>query len=91
MRFAQRNPKPCPILEVLEAGDPEPKLTAPGADLRTDLPRYWMYRDGILTEERNEIRELWRDDLVAFPIGCSFTFEQPMIDAGLPVRHLECG
>lgn len=91
LRFAQRNPKPCPILEVLETGDPEPKLTAPGADLRTDLPRYRVYRDGILTEERTDIRDLWQDDLVAFLIGCSFTFEQPLIEAGLPIRHIECG
>lgn len=91
LRFAQRNPKPCPVLEVLEAGDPEPKLTAPGADLRTDLPRYRIYRDGVFTEERTEIQDLWRDDLVSFLIGCSFTFEQPLLDAGLPVRHIECG
>jgi uncharacterized protein YcsI (UPF0317 family) len=91
LRFAQRNPKPCPILEVLEPGDPEPKLTAPGADLRTDLPRYRIYREGVLTEERTEIQGLWRDDLVAFLIGCSFTFEQPLLDGGIPVRHIECG
>lgn len=90
-RFAQRNPKPCPILEVLEAGDPEPKLTAPGADLRTDLPRYRVYRDGLLVEERTDIKELWRGDLVAFLIGCSFTFESSLLTAGLPVRHIECG
>lgn len=91
LRFAQRNPKPCPILEVLEVGDPEPKLTAPGADLRTDVPRYRVYRDGVFTEERTEIKDLWRDDLIAFLIGCSFTFEQPLLDAGLPIRHIECG
>jgi uncharacterized protein YcsI (UPF0317 family) len=91
LRFAQRNPKPCPVLEVLDAGDPEPRLTAPGADLRTDLPRYRVYRDGVMTEERTEISDLWRGDLVSFLIGCSFTFEQPMLDAGLPIRHIECG
>lgn len=91
LRFAQRNPKPCPILEVLDVGDPEPKLTAKGADLRTDLPRYRVYREGALVEERTEIRDLWRDDLVSFLIGCSFTFEQPMLNAGLPIRHIECG
>lgn len=91
LRFAQRNPKPCPILEVLETGDPEPKLTAPGADLRTDLPRYRVYQEGVLTEERTEIRDLWHGDLVAFLIGCSFTFEQPLLDGGIPVRHIECG
>lgn len=91
LRFAQRNPKPCPVLEVLEVGDPEPKLTAPGADLRTDLPRYRVYRHGELAEERTEVSDLWRSDLVSFLIGCSFTFEQPLLDAGLPVRHIECG
>lgn len=91
LRFAQRNPKPCPIIEVLETGDPEPKLTAPGADLRTDVPLYRIYRDGELVEERQEICQLWTDDLVAFLIGCSFTFEAPMLAAGLPVRHIECG
>ncbi len=91
LRFAQRNPKPCPVIEVLEPGDPEPKLTAPGADLRTDVPRYWVYRDGVMIEERTQILDLWRDDLVAFLIGCSFTFEQPLLEAGLPIRHQECG
>jgi uncharacterized protein YcsI (UPF0317 family) len=91
LRFAQRNPKPCPILEVLDAGDPIPRLTAPGADIRTDIARYRVYRDGQMVEERTDIRDLWRDDLVAFLIGCSFTFEQPLLDAGLPIRHIECG
>lgn len=91
LRFAQRNPKPCPVLEVLDPGDPEPKLTAPGADLRTDVPRYRVYRDGVMVEERTAITDLWRDDLVSFLIGCSFTFEQPMLEAGLPIRHIECG
>ncbi|HYF77640.1 MAG TPA: putative hydro-lyase [Symbiobacteriaceae bacterium] len=91
LRLAQRNPKPIPLLEVLETGDWEPKLTAPGADLRTDLPAYRVYRNGELTEERQEIRDLWRDDLVSFLIGCSFTFETPLLAAGLPVRHIECG
>jgi uncharacterized protein YcsI (UPF0317 family) len=89
--LAQRNPKPIPLLEVLEAGDPEPKLTSLGADLRTDLPRYRVYRDGEFVEGRPEIAGLWRDDLVSFLIGCSFTFEKPLLDAGLPIRHIECG
>lgn len=91
LRLAQRNPKPIPVLEVLETGDFEPKLTAPGADLRTDLPKYRVYRRGELVEERAEICGLWRSDLVAFLIGCSFTFEKSLIDAGLPIRHIECG
>ncbi len=87
-RFCQRNPKPCPILEVLDVGDPEPKLIAPGADLRTDLPRYRVYRNGRLDEERTDITELWRDDFVAFLMGCSFSFEHLLLDAGLPVRNV---
>lgn len=91
LRFCQRNPKPTPLLEVLDPGDPEPRLVAPGADLRTDLPRYRVYRRGELSEERTDIRDLWHDGLVAFLIGCSFTFEQALLSAGVPVRHLECG
>ncbi len=91
LRFCTRNPRPCPLLEVLDPGDPEPRLTAPGADLRTDLPRYRVYRSGELVEETGDIRHLWRDDLVAFLIGCSFTFETPLLEAGVPVRHIECG
>lgn len=91
LRFAQRNPKPCPIIEVLEPGDPVPRLTAPGSDLRTDVPRYRVYRDGVMVAEQTDISGLWRDDLVGFLIGCSFTFEHPLREAGLPVRHQECG
>jgi uncharacterized protein YcsI (UPF0317 family) len=89
--FCQRNPKPCPVLDVTEAGDPEPRLTAPGADLRTDLPRYRVYRDGKLVDEPHDLKSLWRSDLVGFLIGCSFTFENALLNAGLPVRHLETG
>ena len=89
--FCQRNPKPCPLLDVTEAGDPEPRSVAPGADLRTDLPAYRVWRDGELAEERADVRELWREDLVAFLIGCSFTFERALLAARLPVRHIEQG
>jgi uncharacterized protein YcsI (UPF0317 family) len=88
--FAQRNPKPCPVLDVADAGRPRTEL-APGADLRTDLPSYRIWREGELTEEIADIRGCWRDDLVAFLIGCSFTFEQPLIDAGIEVRHITAG
>ena len=91
LRFCLRNPKPCPVLEVCEPGSPEPVALAPGADLRTDLPGYRVWRDGELAEERADVRELWREDLVAFLIGCSFTFERALLAAGLPVRHLEQG
>src|SRR5262245_16792067 len=87
--FCQRNPKPCPLLDVTDMGDPEPKTVAPGADLRTDLPAYRVWRDGQLAAEPSDIRSLWRDDFVSFVIGCSFTFESALLEAGLPVRHIE--
>ena len=89
--FSQRNPRPCPLLEVTEPGDPEPRGLAAGSDVRTDLPRYRVYRDGVLVEEPTDIRDLWRDDLVSFLIGCSFTFEGALMEAGVPVRHVEMG
>src|SRR3954463_9503872 len=64
--FCTRNPKPCPLIEITPPGDPEPARSAPGADLRTDLPGYRVYRGVCLVEQRGEIRDLWRDDLVAF-------------------------
>lgn len=91
MRFCLRNPKPCPLLEVTDPGSPEPAQTAPGADLRTDVPRYRVYRDGELAGEPADVAGEWRDDLVAFLIGCSFTFERALLAQGLPVRHLEDG
>lgn len=87
--FAQRNPKPCPVLDVTDPGSPVPGLLAPGADLRFDLPRYRIYKNGILADEVTEIASHWRDDLVAFLLGCSFTFEEALLAAGVPVRHLE--
>ena len=89
--FCQRNPKPCPVLDVTEAGDPEPKLVAPGADLRTDVPRYRVYRQGELVDEPDNLRSYWRDDFVGFLTGCSFTFEKALQEAGLPVRHIDAG
>ena len=89
--FCQRNPKPCPVLDVTEAGSPEPRTVAPGADLRTDVPRYRVYRHGELVEEPENLSKLWRDDFVGFLTGCSFTFENALQEAGLPVRHIEDG
>ncbi|GAA5143543.1 putative hydro-lyase [Nocardioides marinquilinus] len=88
--FAQRNPAPCPVLEVTEPGQVEP-LLAPGADLRTDLPRYRVWRDGELVDEPTDVVDLWRDDLVSFLVGCSFTFEAGLTEAGVPLRHVEQG
>lgn len=89
--FCQRNPKPCPLLDVTEPGDPEPKYAAPGSDLRTDLPAYRVWRDGVLEGETDNVVRYWRDDLVSFVIGCSFTFENALLAAGVPVRHIEQG
>lgn len=89
--FCQRNPRPCPLLEVTDAGSPEPAGVAPGADLRTDLPKYRIYKDGELADEVTDITPYWRDDLVAFLLGCSFTFEWALLDAGVPMRHIEQG
>lgn len=87
--FAQRNPKPCPILDVTDIGDPEPKLMAKGGDLRYDIPKYRIYKNGVLTEEVDNLKNYWRDDLVGFLIGCSFSFESAMLNASIPIRHIE--
>ena len=87
--FCTRNPKPCPLLEVCDAGSPVPREIAPDCDLRTDLPRYRVYRDGELVQEPTDVREDWREDFVAFLIGCSFTFERALLEAGIPLRHVE--
>jgi len=89
--FAHRNPKPCPILEVTDPGSPEPTFSARGADLRRDVPRYRIYRHGDLEAEVTDLMAIWRDDLVSFLIGCSYTFEAAMLKAGIPARHLEEG
>jgi uncharacterized protein YcsI (UPF0317 family) len=89
--FCQRNPKPCPLLAVTSPGDPIPRRVAPTADLRTDAPRYRVWREGELVAEPTDLLELWRDDLVGFVIGCSFTFESALLRAGVPVRHIELG
>jgi len=88
-RFCALNPRPCPLLETCDG--PEPRRLASGADLRTDLPRYRVWRRGELVGEPAEVGDLWRDDFVAFLLGCSFTFERALLAAGLPVRHLEQG
>jgi len=89
--FCQRNPKPCPLLDVTEPGDPVPRRAAPQADLRTDLPAYRVWKDGQLIAEPGHLMSLWRDDFVAFVIGCSFTFEGALLRAGVPVRHIHRG
>jgi uncharacterized protein YcsI (UPF0317 family) len=88
--FAQRNPQPVPLLDVTDPGVTTSVL-APDADLRTDVPRYRVWRDGVLVDEPTDVTDLWRDDLVTFLIGCSFSFETALMDAGVPVRNLDQG
>jgi uncharacterized protein YcsI (UPF0317 family) len=87
-RFCELNPQPCPVLEVLPAGEAEPGVVARGADVRTDLPRYRVFRDGVPEAEPTDITDLWRDDLVTFLLGCSFIAEAALMTAGLLLPHI---
>ncbi len=87
--YCQRNPKPCPLVAVGEAGNPALPTLGTDIDLRSDLPRYRVWRHGKLVDEFNDVRDLWRDDLVAFAIGCSFSFEWAMRAEGIRLRHVE--
>jgi len=89
--FCQRNPRPCPLLEVVEAGEVEPRQFAPDADLRTDVSLYRLYEYGEMVSEVADISEFWRDDLVSFLLGCSFSFESALMNAGVSLRHVERG
>ncbi|WP_049570710.1 putative hydro-lyase [Streptomyces sp. SBT349] len=89
-QFCRRNPQPCPLLGTTAPGSWTTGL-APGADLRTDLPRYRVWENGALTGEPTDVTDLWREDLVTFLIGCSFTFETALAEAGVPLRHTEQG
>jgi uncharacterized protein YcsI (UPF0317 family) len=88
--FCARNARACPLLEETAPGSPAPGI-APGADLRTDLPRYRVYRDGVLAHEVDDLSAVWQADFVAFLLGCSFTFEAALARAGVPLRHVELG
>lgn len=87
--FCQRNPRPCPVLEVLEAGQIEPQRSAPGADIRTDLPLYRIWNKGKQYKEIKEIKHFFNPQLVTFLLGCSFSFEEALIKAGIPIRNIE--
>lgn len=91
LRFCLLNPRPCPVLDVTDIGSAEAARVAPGSDLRTDLPRYRVYRRGALVEEPETLTGLWREDFVGFLLGCSFTFEAALARAGVPLRHVELG
>ncbi|WP_141432169.1 putative hydro-lyase [Bacillus sp. 03113] len=87
--FCQRNPKPCPILDVTEVGSPIPQIAAPTGDIRTDIPKYRIYKHGELVEEVTDITAYWEEDMVGFLIGCSFTFEHALLKNEIPIRHIE--
>jgi uncharacterized protein YcsI (UPF0317 family) len=91
LRFAQANPKPCPVLAVSEPGDPRLPGLGEDLDIRTDLPRYRVWRRGELVEEPFDLFHVWRDDLVSFALGCSFSFEQALLEDGIELRHITCG
>ncbi|WP_076997700.1 putative hydro-lyase [Variovorax sp. KK3] len=91
LRYCQANPKPCPLLGVSEPGNPSLPALGDDIDLRSDLPRYRVWRDGELVDEPTDVRALWRDDLVSFVIGCSFTFEHGLLAEGISLRHVTQG
>ena len=92
VRFCQLNPKPCPLIGMSPApGDHRVPELGADLDIATDLPRYRVWRDGVLVEEPTDIRTHWRDDLVAFVLGCSFSFEEALIEDGIELRHIACG
>jgi uncharacterized protein YcsI (UPF0317 family) len=89
--YCQRNPRPCPLLGVSNPGDPHLPLLGADLDVRTDLPLYRVWRDGEMVQECSDLNHLWRDDLVSFVIGCSFSFDELLIAQGIDVRHMSCG
>lgn len=89
--FCRLNPGPAPLLDVTAPGDPHPREVAPEADIRVDVPRYRVYREGQLVEEREDILSLWQTDFVAFLLGCSFSAERAISEGGIQLRHLEQG
>ena len=91
LRYCQRNPKPCPLLAVSEPGDPLLPTLGAGLDIRTDVPRYRVWQHGEVVAEPTDISALWRPDLVTFVLGCSFSFEQALLEDGLRLRHIDEG
>lgn len=87
--FAQRNPKPCPILEVSDVGSRSLHYIAKDADIARDIPKYRVWEDGVMTGEYTDVSAFWRDDFVSFLLGCSFSFESELLEANVPVRHIE--
>ena len=88
-RFCQRNPKPCPLIAISDTGNPKMFTLGQDIDIRSDVPKYNIYRDGEFAEQRIEITDLWRDDSVAFILGCSFSFEEALAAEGIRLRHID--
>lgn len=88
MRFCQRNPKPCPLIGASDTGDPLLFTLGHSIDIRTDVPAYDIYRNGQLDGSVTDLGDLWSDDLVAFALGCSFTFEHALVAAGIDLWHI---
>ena len=91
LRFCQRNPKPCPVVGVSDSGDPFLPTLGSDIDIRSDVSKYRVFKDGALTDEVDDINALWADDFVTVALGCSFTFENALARNGIPVRHMETG
>lgn len=91
LRFCQRNPKPCPVVGVSDSGDPYLPTLGQDIDIRRDVSKYRVFKDGVLSDEVEDIVDLWGDDLVSVALGCSFTFENALLRNGIPVRHIETG
>ena len=91
LRFCQRNPKPCPVVGVSDSGDPFLPTLGADIDIRSDVSKYRVFKDGALTDEVDDINALWADDFVTVALGCSFTFENALARNGIPVRHMETG
>jgi uncharacterized protein YcsI (UPF0317 family) len=91
LRFCQLNPKPCPLIAVSAPGDAWISALGEDVDVCTDLPRYRVWRDGVLVNEPQTIANVWRADLVAFVIGCSFSFEEALAAEGIPLKHVSAG
>jgi uncharacterized protein YcsI (UPF0317 family) len=91
LRFCQLNPKPCPVLGMSDPGDPRIPALGADVDISTDIGGYFVFRNGEMTGEVRNLKADWREDMVAFAIGCSFSFEEALVEGGIPLRHFEQG
>lgn len=89
LRFCQMNPKPCPVLGVSDVGSPHIPFLGADLDIRTDIPGYRVWKNGEMVAEKTDVLAEWRDDLVSFVIGCSYSFEEALLAEGIGIRHIE--